>query len=300
MAVGFQTWQRRCGHRSKVRAHRLVNRLTERGAGSEAHWPYHEFHETTFTFEPQLEARLASRWLVVPLRFPRWGGGAIPASEPHSMDASRSLQVAHPKCVREIHATFEGTILALGQALELRDFETKGHTERVVAWTDRLTTKLRLDEPERRAVRWGAYLHDIGKLAIPDSILLKPGHLDESEWATMRAHAVHGVRMLRDVPALPDETRDVVCSHHERWDGAGYPDGLTNEEIPRHARLFSLVDVWDALTHERTYKEAWSRADARAEIERGAGSQFDPELATLFLTIEAETAARGQVTGVNA
>lgn len=226
----------------------------------------------------------------MPVRNPQWARRASTSPpKPASLDASRSLQAAHPGCVREIHATFEGTILALGQALELRDFETKGHTERVVTWTDRLTAALDLDEPERRAVRWGAYLHDIGKLAIPDAVLLKPGRLDEAEWATMRAHAEHGVRMLRDVPALPDETRDVVCSHHERWDGGGYPDGLAGEEIPPHARLFSLVDVWDALTHERIYKQAWSRRDARHEIARGAGSQFDPELADLFLTIEAES-----------
>jgi len=205
---------------------------------------------------------------------------------PEPADASRSISRAHHMCVREIHATFEGTILALGQALELRDYETQGHTARVVVWTDRLTLTLGLTEAERRAVRWGAYLHDIGKLAIPDAILLKPGRLDESEWAVMQEHAVHGVRMLREVPSLPDETRDVVRSHHERWDGGGYPDGLAGEAIPLHARSFAVVDVWDALTHSRPYKEPWSRRDARAEIERGAGTQFDPVLARRFLDIE--------------
>ncbi len=201
-------------------------------------------------------------------------------------DASRALSRAHHGCVREIHATFEGTVLALGHALELRDYETQGHTERVVAWTDRLTLGLGLTEAERRAIRWGAYLHDVGKLAIPDAILLKPGPLDDAEWEAMRAHALHGVRMLREVPALPDETRDVVRSHHERWDGRGYPDGLAGDAIPLHARIFAVVDVWDALTHRRPYKEAWSTDDARAEIERGAGTQFDPVVVRRFLDLQ--------------
>lgn len=201
-------------------------------------------------------------------------------------DASRSLDRAHEGCVREIHATFEGTVLALGQALELRDFETKGHTARVVAWTDRLTLALGMEEAERRAARWGAYLHDIGKLAISDTILLKPGRLDPEEWAIMKTHAPNGVRMLREVPALPEETRTIVRHHHERWDGRGYPDGLAGETIPLHARAFALADVWDALTHRRPYKEPWSREAARAELARGAGAQFDPDLTHHFLALE--------------
>lgn len=203
-------------------------------------------------------------------------------------DASRSLARAHTMCVREIHATFEGTILALGQALELRDYETQGHTERVVAWTDRLTIGLGLTEAERRAIRWGAYLHDIGKLAISDTILLEPGPLDDGQWDAMREHTLHGIRMLRDVPELPDETRGVVRSHHERWDGSGYPDGLAGDEIPLHARIFSVIDVWDALTHRRPYKRPWSIDAARAEIERSAGTQFDPVLTERFLHLQAE------------
>lgn len=205
-------------------------------------------------------------------------------------DASRSLERAHTSCVREIHATFEGTILALGQALELRDFETKGHTERVVAWTERLLDGVDLDDPARRAVRWGAYLHDIGKLAVPDAILLKPGRLDADEWARMRAHAEDGERMLAQVPALPDETRAVVRWHHERWDGSGYPDGLAGEAIPLPARMFTLVDVWDALTSRRPYKRAWSREDARTELAHSAGSQFDPDLVDAFLALEGDLA----------
>lgn len=204
---------------------------------------------------------------------------------PEPPDASRSISRAHHACVREIHATFEGTILALGQALELRDYETQGHTARVVAWTDRLTLTLGLTEAERRAVRWGAYLHDIGKLAIPDAILLKPARLDEGEWAVMREHALHGLRMLREVPSLPDETRDVVRSHHERWDGRGYPDGVAGEAIPLHARAFAVVDVWDALTSERPYRPAWTRDEALAHLRDEAGRLFDPDVVATFLRL---------------
>lgn len=209
-------------------------------------------------------------------------------SEPEPLDASRALSRAHTGCVREIHATFEGTILALGQALELRDYETQGHTARVVGWTERMADALDLDREERRAMRWGAYLHDIGKLAVPDTILLKPGPLDDEEWTVMRKHCSDGLQMLRDVPSLPDETRNVVGAHHERWDGRGYPEGTTGTAIPLHARAFAVIDVWDALTHRRPYKEPWSVAAARAEIERSSGTQFDPTLARRFLEVQAE------------
>lgn len=205
---------------------------------------------------------------------------------PRPKDASRSIERAHAGCVREIHATFEGTVLALGRALELRDYETRGHTDRVVAWTDRVTERLRLDPAVRRAVRWGAYLHDIGKLAVPDTILLKPGRLNERERERIREHAADGVRMLTDVPSLPAETLDVVRHHHERWDGTGYPGGLVGDSIPLGARIFTIVDVWDALTSVRPYKEAWSREAARDEIQRATGRQFDPDLTRLFLDLE--------------
>lgn len=212
-------------------------------------------------------------------------------------DASRSLERAHDMCVREIHATFEGTILALGRALEFRDFETKGHTERVVAWSDHLTESFEMDVPMRRAVRWGAYLHDIGKLAVSDDILLKPGRLDEREWELMRSHADLGDQMLNAVPALPQETLAMIRWHHERWDGSGYPDGIAGEEIPLPARIFALIDVYDALTNRRPYKEAWSREAARAEIARASGTQFDPDLAQRFLAIEENLVGEGNLAG---
>jgi putative nucleotidyltransferase with HDIG domain/PAS domain S-box-containing protein len=183
----------------------------------------------------------------------------------------------------EVESTREATLRALGLMLEHRDFETKGHTDRVVAMADRLAAAVGLPEPERLALRWGAYLHDVGKVAVPDAILLKPGRLDETEFEAIRRHPVVGAEITDDIGFLPAATRQVVRHHHERWDGGGYPDGLAGTAIPRLARMFSLVDVWDALRSARPYKPAWSVAAARAEIDASAATQFDPELAALFL-----------------
>lgn len=200
-------------------------------------------------------------------------------------DVSRTLEHVHPECVREIHATFEGTIRALGQALELRDFETHGHTDRVVRWSGQMLDCLNVDEATVRAVKWGAYLHDIGKLAVPDTILLKPGKLTDTEWQIMKAHPVNGLKMLRGIPSLPKETLAVVACHHERWDGQGYPKGLATKHIPFSARLFSVVDVFDALTSTRPYKQAWSIDAARQYLETESGKQFDPGFVKLFLSL---------------
>lgn len=183
----------------------------------------------------------------------------------------------------EVESTREATLRALGLMLEHRDFETKGHTDRVVALTERFAAAAELPADLRLALRWGAYLHDVGKVAVADAILLKPGPLDDGEFATIRRHPAVGAEITDDIGFLPAATREVVRHHHERWDGAGYPDGLAGRAIPRSARMFSLVDVWDALRSERPYKTAWSVAAARAELEASAGLQFDPDLTALFL-----------------
>jgi HD-GYP domain-containing protein (c-di-GMP phosphodiesterase class II) len=129
------------------------------------------------------------------------------------------------------------------------------------------------------------YCHDIGKLVIPDSVLLKPGRLDADEWAIMKTHSCKGGEIARSIPTLTSGAIDVIHHHHERWDGAGYPDGLSGEKIPLVARIISVCDVYDALTSVRPYKEAWSVQEAKAEIERQAGTQFDPRVVHAFLPL---------------
>lgn len=177
---------------------------------------------------------------------------------------------------------YEAVLRALGLALEYRDYETKGHTDRVVALSDLLGSVLGLSEEERGALRWGAYLHDLGKVAIPDQILLKPGRLTKQEFAAIQRHTLIGAEMCRDIPFLPGGTRGIVRSHHERWDGTGYPDQLRGVETPMLARAFALVDVYDALTSERPYKPAWSHEAAWLEMRSLAGQQFDPEMIEAF------------------
>ncbi|WP_169311730.1 HD domain-containing phosphohydrolase [Marinithermus hydrothermalis] len=191
-------------------------------------------------------------------------------------------RVAH---LADIETTREATFRALGIALERRDFETRGHTDRVVALTAQLGEALGFHGAELEALRWGAYLHDIGKLAMPDEILLKPDNLVTREWHVMQTHPEVGYEMLKDIPFLPEITRNVVRYHHERWDGSGYPEGLQGEAIPLEARIFTVVDVFDALTNERPYKPAWSEEKALAEIQRQAGRQFDPRVAQAFVAL---------------
>lgn len=193
--------------------------------------------------------------------------------------------------LQEIEATREEAFRALGIALEYRDYETKGHTDRVAALTQRFAAELALPPERAQAMQWGAYLHDLGKIAIPDQVLLKPSKLDPEEYALIRTHAAIGDDLVRSLRFLPDDTRQLVRSHHERWDGQGYPDGLAGEAIPLAARIFSLIDVYDALTSERPYKAAWPHADAVAELARGAGTQFDPELTERFVALLTEDAA---------
>jgi PAS domain S-box-containing protein len=187
--------------------------------------------------------------------------------------------------IRELTTTREQTFRALGVALEYRDYETKGHTDRVVERALAFGRALGMRDGELQALQWGAYLHDLGKIAIPDDILLKPGRLTAEEYAVIKNHTVYGYEMTRGIPFLPEATRALIRNHHERWQGDGYPDGLARDAIPLEARMFSLVDVYDALMSRRPYKRAWTHAAAVAEIGGMAGTQFDPELTGVFLEL---------------
>jgi putative nucleotidyltransferase with HDIG domain len=201
--------------------------------------------------------------------------------------AARRLERALEKAqtLQQLRQTREEALKGMGVALEYRDLETAGHTERVTALALRLAEALGLGEPALTHLRWGAYLHDLGKLAIPDAILKKPGKLTPEEWERMQAHTTLGEEMARRLGFLPPATLEIIRHHHERWDGSGYPDGLAGEAIPLLARVFTLADVYDALTSERPYKPAWSHEEALLELERQAGRQFDPELARTFLRL---------------
>ncbi len=185
--------------------------------------------------------------------------------------------------LEELERTREAILKSFGRILEQRDLETQGHTERVVRLTEFLGRRFGFRGKRLEALRWGAYLHDIGKLAIPDAVLLKPEALDEREWAVMRSHPVVAVRMLEPLGFLPRITLNVVRHHHERWDGRGYPDGLTGEAIPLEARLFAVTDVFDALVSRRPYKSAWPLERAAEELGREAGKGLDPRAVRVFL-----------------
>ncbi|MBI0445726.1 HD-GYP domain-containing protein [Deinococcus sp. DB0503] len=182
-------------------------------------------------------------------------------------------------------AAHESALRALGLMLEARDTETQGHTDRVTALALRLGRALGLSDTELRDLRWGAYLHDIGKIAIPDAILHCPGTLDLAAWARMREHVNEGTRLAAQLPFLPRAALDVIACHHECWDGSGYPRGLAGEAIPRHARIFAACDVYDALVSARPYKRAWTHAEATAYLEQRSGHQFDPVIVRALLRV---------------
>ncbi|HPH96930.1 MAG TPA: HD domain-containing phosphohydrolase [Anaerolineaceae bacterium] len=180
--------------------------------------------------------------------------------------------------------TYDDTIRGWAHALELRDVETQGHSQRVTDMTLVLGLRLGLRGEALINVHRGALLHDIGKMGIPDSILLKPGPLTEDEWKIMRRHPVYAYDLLLTIEFLKPAL-DIPYSHHERWDGQGYPRGLRGEEIPLPARIFSVVDVWDALRSDRPYRRGWPDEEVRAYLKAQAGVQFDPLIVEHFLNL---------------
>lgn len=192
----------------------------------------------------------------------------------------------------ELLLAYDATLEGWSHALEMRDRETEGHTERVTEITLRLARAMGIGEEALAHVRRGALLHDIGKIAIPDTILLKPGPLTDEEWAVVRKHPVWAQEMLSPIAFLRPALEIPYC-HHENWDGTGYPRGLKGEEIPLAARIFAVVDSWDALCSERPYRRAWSREKAREYIREQAGKRFDPEVVEVFLRMTGDAQGSG-------
>lgn len=188
----------------------------------------------------------------------------------------------------DLERSYDITIEAMGAALDLRDEETEGHSRRVTAYTVAIARAVGVSDQQLRIIARGAFLHDIGKIATPDAILLKPGRLDPDEMAIMREHCQSGYEIVRKIPFL-HESSEVVYAHQERYDGTGYPRGLKGEQIPLSARIFAIADALDAMTSDRPYRKASSIAAARAEIERCSGAQFDPAIVRIFLNIPDES-----------
>lgn len=184
----------------------------------------------------------------------------------------------------ELSLAYESTLKGWAQALELRNVETKGHSDRVTEMTVRLAKLMGVDEPELVHLRRGAMMHDIGKMAIPDSILLKPESLTIEEWDIMRKHPVYAYEMLSLIEYL-QPALDIPYCHHEKYDGTGYPRGLIGEQIPLTARIFAIVDVWDALISDRPYRKAWSKEEACKYIQKNSGNHFDPQVVDSFMNM---------------
>jgi len=184
----------------------------------------------------------------------------------------------------DLYTNYRATLRALAAALEMRDVETRGHSERVVAYCLRLGQQLNLSDRAMVALEHGALLHDIGKIGTPDAILLKPGPLSPEEWQVMRRHIDHGVEILRGIDFL-QEAIPVVTEHHEKWDGSGYPLGLKGEQISLGARIFAVADAVDAVTSARPYRAGRPFEAAVEELAAGVGAHFDPQVVAAFLAV---------------
>jgi putative two-component system response regulator len=191
------------------------------------------------------------------------------------------------EALRSLGGAYRSTLKSLTAALEARDSETHGHSERVVNFSLRLGRELELDEEGLRSLEFGSLLHDIGKIGVPDAILRKPSALDEAEWVRMREHPLHGQKILSGIRFLEGAAR-VVAQHHERWDGTGYPLGLRGTQIDLNARIFSVADAFDAITSDRVYRRGRSYEDAVAELDAFSGRQFDPKVVEAFRRVPRE------------
>jgi putative nucleotidyltransferase with HDIG domain len=200
-----------------------------------------------------------------------------------SLVAARTEQLR--KAIVDLERSYDITLEALGDALDKKDAETEGHSKRVTAFTIAIARAMGLSKDQIAVIARGAFLHDIGKMAIPDAILRKPGKLTPDEILIMQEHCYHGYEILKKIPFL-GEAAEIVYAHQERYDGTGYPRGLKGEQIPLGARMFSVADTLDAITSDRPYRPAQSLTAARIEIEKWSGRQFDPDVVKVFLDLD--------------
>jgi putative nucleotidyltransferase with HDIG domain len=250
------------------------------------------------------EARHLRTILYIPLLLEKKATGALILGTTgqtrtftdHEMDLCRvlsyqiTLSVANAKLFKSAQdlnmalvRSYDAMLLGWSLALEMRDQETKGHTLRVTTLTEDLARKMGVSAEDLTHIRRGALLHDIGKMSVSDMILNKAGPLTEDEWAVMKKHPEYAYQFLMKIEYLTPAL-DIPYSHHEKWDGSGYPRGLKGEEIPFAARIFAVPDVYDALTSDRPYRKAWDKDLALGYIEEQAGKQFDPRVVQVFLS----------------
>ena len=214
------------------------------------------------------------------------------------MVRARTEMLRH--AMEDLEHSYDVTLEALGDALDLKDSETEGHSKRVTAYSIALARAMGIPPEEMKIIARGAFLHDVGKMAIPDEILRKPGALSEQERELMREHCARGYQMLRKIPFLAGAAEIVFC-HQEHFDGSGYPNGLRGREIPIGARIFAIADALDAITSDRPYRKATDFDSARQEILRCSGTQFDPAVVEVFLKIPNELwqELRSEISGQN-
>ncbi|MFA6001173.1 MAG: HD domain-containing phosphohydrolase, partial [Thermoleophilia bacterium] len=205
------------------------------------------------------------------------------------VDITNQVAVAidNAEMYKRLETTFWSTIRSLAEAIDAKDSYTRGHSDRVADYAEALARRLDLEEEMLNAVRCAGYLHDTGKIGIPDAILLKPGKLTDDEYRQIKTHPILSHKIIEPVD-FPYDVKPLVRHHHERIDGSGYPDGLVGDKIPLGARIIGVADAYEAMTSDRPYRKALSRATAMEELKRCAGTQFDVELVDTFIEVLTE------------
>jgi response regulator RpfG family c-di-GMP phosphodiesterase len=229
--------------------------------------------------------RVAGRRFGVPMRTSRETGDVSEQLLLYARDLRHLLEVERGQR-KLLQKAYRETVAALATALETKDTNTRAHSQRVQRYAIELARAVDPELVDDESVEYGFLLHDVGKIGIPDNVLLKPSPLTKDEWGLMQTHTVLGEQMLGEVAFLHGEGLKIVRSHHERWDGRGYPDGLRGDEIPLGARVFALADTLDAITSDRPYRDAQPWDIARSEIVAQAGKQFDPDVVDAFCASE--------------